>query len=71
MRRGCIALGKVQCDVCHRFLDYGERYLMVDDKEGREQRLCVDCSLSQGYASYKTGKREEEGEGVLTFFLKN
>ena len=64
MRRGCIAIGKVQCDGCHRFLEYGERYLTIDDEEGKKQRLCVDCCLSRGYAFYRT----ERGEQIITFF---
>ena len=64
MRRGCIAVGKVQCDGCHRFLEYGERYLTIDDEEGKKQHLCVDCCLSRGYASY----RMERGEQMIIFF---
>jgi len=64
LRRGCIAVGKVQCDVCHRFLEYGERYLMVDDEGEQSQRFCVDCCLSRGYASYRT----EKGEKIIVFF---
>ena len=34
MRRGCISLGNVQCDECHRTIAYPERYLAVDEKDG-------------------------------------
>jgi len=64
MRRGCIAIGKVQCDNCHKFLEYGERYLTIDDEEGKGQHLCVDCCLSRGYASRRTEKEEQ----TITFF---
>ncbi len=70
MRRGCISLGEVQCDECHRIIPYPERYLAIDEKDGIEieegetSRYCVECSLSKGYAHYKT----EKGERVLTFF---
>ena len=70
MRRGCISLGNVQCDECHRAIAYPERYLAVDEKDGVEveegevSRYCVKCSMDKGYAHYKI----EKGEQVLTFF---
>lgn len=64
MRRGCISLGQVRCDDCHRIIPYPERYLAVDEAEGITLRLCIDCSLKRGYARYKV----ERGETVLTFF---
>jgi hypothetical protein len=68
MRRGCIAVGELRCDGCQRFLEHGERYVViVDDEEGKEERFCTSCSLSRGYASYKI---EKEGE-VITFFPKD
>jgi hypothetical protein len=73
MRRGCISLGEVRCDGCHRVIPYPERYLAVDEKggvevkegeEGETSHYCLDCCLQKGYAHYKT----EKGERVLTFF---
>ena len=70
MRRGCVSLGEVRCDECHRLIPYPERYLAIDEEEGVEveqgktSRYCVDCCLKKGYASY----RDEKGERVLTFF---
>ncbi|TRZ52954.1 MAG: hypothetical protein D4S01_02085 [Dehalococcoidia bacterium] len=70
MRRGCISVGEVQCDGCHRIIPYPERYLAVDEKDGVEveegetSRYCVDCCLAKGYAQYKI----EKGERVLSFF---
>lgn len=70
MRRGCISLGNVQCDECHRTIAYPERYLAVDEKDGVEveegetSHYCVDCCLKKGYARYIT----EKGEETLTFF---
>lgn len=70
MRRGCISLGEVQCDDCHRIIPYLERYLAVNEKDGVEveegepSRYCVDCCLKKGYAHYIT----EKGEQILTFF---
>ncbi len=66
MRQGCISLGEVQCDDCHRIIPHSERYLITEETEGVILRLCVDCCLKKGYASYK---EEKKGEKVLTFFL--
>ncbi len=72
MRRGCISLGNVRCDECHRAIAYPERYLAVDEKDGVEveegetSHYCVDCCLKKGYARYIT----EKGEEVLTFFTE-
>ena len=66
MRRGCISLGEVRCDECHRIIPYLERYLITEDTEGVILHLCIDCSLNKGYAGYKQVK----GERVLTFFVE-
>ena len=66
MRQGCIAMGKIECDVCHNPLNYGERYLIIDDEKGEKKRLCVDCCLAHGYASYIV----EKGEKTVTFARK-
>ncbi len=69
MRRGCISLGNVRCDDCHRTIPYPERYLAVDEKDGVEveegelSRYCVDCCLKKNYARY----RKEKDEQILTF----
>lgn len=62
MRRGCISLGGVQCDDCHRIISYLERYLIIEETEGSESQLCVDCCQKKGYADYKA----EKGHQVLT-----
>ena len=62
MRRGCISLGQVECDDCHRIIPYPERYLAIDEAEGTKLHLCIDCSLKKGYARYKAGK----GKPILT-----
>jgi hypothetical protein len=70
MRRGCISLGEVKCDICLRNIPYPERYLAVDEEDGIEVEkgktvhYCIDCALQKGYAHYK----EEKGERILTFF---
>jgi len=42
MRRGCISLGNIKCDECHRTIPYPDRYLYLEE-EGKSQRLCTDC----------------------------
>jgi hypothetical protein len=70
MRRGCISLGEVRCDVCQQTIPYPERYLAVDEENGVEVEngntvhYCVQCALEKGYAHY----REMKGEMILTFF---
>lgn len=70
MRRGCISLGEIQCDECHRIIPHPERYLVIDEEDGVEveegetHHYCIECSLKKGYAHYKI----EKGNRVLTFF---
>jgi len=70
VRRGCISLGEVQCNDCHRIIPYPERYLAIDEEngvkveKGKTLRYCVDCCLKRGYAHYKI----EKGQRILTFF---
>lgn len=70
MRRGCISLGEVKCDVCQRIIPYPERYLATDEEgdveieKGKTVHYCVQCALEKGYAHYK----DEKGEKILTFF---
>jgi hypothetical protein len=64
MRRGCIAIGKVECDNCQRRLKYGERYLFLEVEGGTKQRLCIACCQKLGYVSPKT----ERGKATITFF---
>ncbi len=70
MRRGCISLGDIQCNECHRIVPHSERYLAIDEEDGVEAEegkiahYCVECALQKGYAYYN----EEKGERILTFF---
>lgn len=66
MRRGCIAIGKVECDGCHRPMKYGERYLLINGEGDERQRLCIDCCQNRGYISYGT----EKGKQIITFLPK-
>lgn len=63
MRRGCIAIGKTECDGCHRPIEYGEHYLLINEEDNEKQRLCVDCCRSRDYISYRT----EKGKQIITF----
>ena len=67
MRRGCIAVGNIECDSCHQSVKYGERYLLIDDEGDEEKRLCYDCCQSRGYVSY----RIEKGKQSSSFFPKD
>ncbi len=52
MRRGCISLGHVVCDICSKTIPYPERYLAIDEKDGVEVEngatvhYCIDCAYS-------------------------
>jgi len=63
MRCGCISLGDVQCDECHRIIPYPERYLVIDEG-GSTLHLCINCCVDKGYARYS----EEKGQRILTIF---
>jgi hypothetical protein len=70
MRRGCVSLGELNCDGCQKPIPYPDRYLAIDetngkeDEEGETKRYCIDCAMTKGYAHYK----EEKGDKILTFF---
>jgi len=64
MNRGCVAAGEIKCDGCQRLIEQGQRYLVMEEKEGEKMRFCVECCLIKGYASHV----KEKGEQVLTFF---
>ena len=66
MRRGCISLGDIQCDDCHRTIPHLERYLVIEEAEGVVSRLCLECVSNKGYAHHK----QEKGEPVVTFFAE-
>ena len=70
MRRGCISVGQIKCDICGRLIPYPERYLVVDEDKGKEVerggkpvRYCIEDALKKGFAH----RREVKGEMVLTF----
>ncbi|MCL2706639.1 MAG: hypothetical protein FWE97_00465 [Dehalococcoidia bacterium] len=75
MRRGCLSVGTVDCDICKCHIPYPERYVVVDEddngeevvKGGKSVRYCVECAKKKGYAHY----REIKGEMVLTFLRES
>ena len=71
MLRGCISLGRVQCDICHRTVPYAERYLVVDQEAAEAKdvpltRYCLACAIEKGYALYE----EERPDKTMTFFVE-
>lgn len=70
MRQGCISLGEMLCDGCQRTIHHSERYLAVDEENGKEvekgqiKHYCVQCAQEKGYSRHK----EEKDGDVLTFF---
>jgi hypothetical protein len=53
MRRGCISLGTVRCDECTRNIVYPERYIVLEDEDGKTVKYCVECSETKGYLKDK------------------
>lgn len=71
MRRGCISLGEIQCDMCGKLVPHAERFLAVEEEKGKEveeggktAHYCMDCAVKKGYATY----REDKNERILTVF---
>jgi nitrate reductase beta subunit len=67
MRRGCISLGEIKCDLCEKVIPNAKRYMAEEEVESgksRTLRYCMDCCIKKGYAEY----REEKGEKILTVF---
>jgi hypothetical protein len=67
MRRGCISLGNIKCDKCHRTILYPERYLSLEEEKGKTQILCLDCCKDNGMV--KAGSEKEDAD--LLFDLGN
>lgn len=68
MKRGCVAIGTIKCDICGANIEHSDRYLIVDDADGRsKQRICANCCLKKKYAKYIT----EKGEKILSFLVDN
>ena len=63
MKRGCISLGNIKCDECHRAILYPERYLSLEVSKSKSQILCMDCCLAKGLV-----KAESDKEGAEMIF---
>jgi hypothetical protein len=63
MRRGCISLGNIKCDSCHRTILYPERYLYVEEEKGKSEVLCMTCC--QGKGLVKSGSEKEDAESLF------
>lgn len=67
MRRGCISLGNIKCDECHRTILYPERYLSIEIDRENSQTLCMNCCIEKGLV-----KPESDKEGAeMLFDLSN
>lgn len=62
MRRGCISLGNIKCDKCHRIISYPERYLSLEESKGKHQILCMECCQEKGMVKTESTK---EGAEIL------
>jgi len=72
VRVGNISQGKTLCDGCKKAVPYAERYLIVQEKKGKEsddpgaeaRHYCVQCATQKGYVD----TRIEKGDKITTFF---
>ena len=60
MRRGCISLGNIKCDQCHRPILYPERYLFLEEAKGKTKSLCMDCCQEKGLVKTESTKDAAE-----------
>jgi hypothetical protein len=67
VRRGCISLGNIKCDQCHRIIRYPERYLYLEESREKHQILCLKCCQEKGLV--KAGSKKEDAE--VLFDLSN
>ncbi len=68
MKRGCIAISAIKCDLCGANIEHGDRYLIIDSADRvNKKRVCTNCCLKKKYAKYFT----EKGEKTLSFLVDN
>lgn len=60
MRRGCISLGNIKCDICQRNILYLERYLSLEESRGKNQNLCMNCCQERGLLKAESEKSDAE-----------
>jgi hypothetical protein len=63
MRRGCISLGNIKCDECHRTILYPERYLSIEVDRDHSRTMCMNCCQEKGLV-----KPESDKEGADMLF---
>jgi hypothetical protein len=67
VRRGCISLGNITCDECHRTILYPERYLSLEIAKGKSKTMCMDCCAEKGLVKPESDKEDAE----MIFDLSN
>ncbi len=60
MRRGCISLGNISCDICHRSILYPQRYLSMEESRGKNQNVCMNCCQEKGLLKTESDKADAE-----------
>jgi hypothetical protein len=60
VRRGCISLGNIKCDVCHRTILYPERYLSIEEPKGKNLTVCMSCCQEKGMVKPESDKEDAE-----------
>ena len=65
MRRGCIAVGLINCNNCGKIIDQGDRYLILEEDTEPKQRICLDCCEKLHYGRYEI----EKGERIFTLLV--
>jgi hypothetical protein len=61
MRRGCISLGNIKCDICQRRILYPERYLSLEEDKGKSQSMCMNCCQEKGLVKVSHHKGQQDG----------
>jgi hypothetical protein len=65
MRRGCIAVGLINCAVCGNIIEHGDRYLIIEDEPEPKQRICLTCCEKHNYGRFEI----EKGERIFTLLV--
>jgi hypothetical protein len=65
MRRGCIAVGLIKCDICGKIIEHGDRYLILEEETEPKQRVCLNCCETHNYGRYEI----EKGERIFTLLV--
>jgi sulfur relay (sulfurtransferase) complex TusBCD TusD component (DsrE family) len=60
VRRGCISLGNVKCDLCLRTILYPERYLSVEESNNKNLTVCMDCCQEKGWVKKELDKEKAD-----------